>query len=431
MTNFTQKVKKNLNNIIGESVLSGVFFVVTGAMFGSVFLIAFARKIGMSDFQIAVLAAAPQFANMLQFLASFAVENYIHRKRFFIITALLARILWIIAMAIPLVILKNYPSFTIWLFILFIALSNIFAYSAGTAWISWMKDIVPNKLRGKFFSKRNFYIGIFTMIAPYIAGRLFDKYTTINYYVVIFSLLAFMSLIGVMFMTKVEDTFVHSSEKISFKDIFRLPLKTKNFIYFLLFSIFTTIGISGMIPFLQLYFLEGLLFTNTTIGFLLLISGGIAVVSNILWGNLSTRIGHKNTLIFAVAGIALLPFLWVLTNKSNGYLLSIFIQILAGFVWAGMNLAYLNLLFAISPKKRNTAYVALFSMVNGLSGFIAPIIGAEIINLAKNIFSIPAVKVLFVVSGLLRIVGFYYLTKVKEFKAVPFRFRALFSSRYQ
>ncbi len=424
-----KRLRNDMKYIIAEGIFAGTFITITGAMFGSVFLIAFARKIGMNSFHIAILAASPQLANMAQFVASFIIENYIPRKKFFIYTALIARILWIIAVFIPTIIGKNLPGLTIWSFIFTIAIANLFAYFAGTAWLSWMKDIIPNKYRGKFFSRRNLYTNTITMILPYIVGRVFDKYNTILSYANVFTLATIIGIIGVFIISKVKDKMEPVEEKIKFAEILKLPFRNKNFIYFLLFSIFFTLGTVGMLPFLQIYLLEDLNFPKATIGFFLLVSGTLNVVSNIFWGEFSAKYGHRNTLVLAGCGASLFPFLWVVTNKSNGFVLSIFIHFLGGIAWAGMILAHLNLLFTISPKKRNSAYMASFSFVNGATGVIAPLLGVFIIKMFENI-TFPAVKILFIVSGIFRIIAVMYLIKVKEIKAVPLRLREFFKPRY-
>jgi len=422
-------LKKDMRYIILESILSGALITITGIMFGSVFLIAFARKIGMSKFHIALLAASPQLANMVQFIASFIIENYIPRKRFFILTALIARILWVIGVFIPAFLGKNYPNLTIWSFILIITLSNLFAYFAGTAWLSWMRDIIPNKYRGRFFSRRNLYTNIVTMILPYIVGKIFDKYNTVLNYSIVFTLSVIIGTIGIFFMRRVKDKFVLEPEKIEFAKILKIPLKNKNFIYFLLFSIFLTLGTMGMLPFLQVYLLEDLEFSKSTIGIFLLIAGIMNVISNIFWGEFSSKYGHRNTLLVASLGTTLIPFIWMITDKSNGFILSIFIHFLAGIMWAGMILAHLNLLFTISPKKRNTAYMASFSFVNGATGVIAPLLGVGIIKLFESVTSAP-VKILFLVSGILRFIAVIFLIEVKEIKAIPFSLKEFFKPRY-
>lgn len=422
-------LRKDMRYIIIETILSGALITITGMMFGSVFLIAFARKIGMSKFHIALLAASPQLANMLQFVASFIIENYIPRKKFFILTALIARILWIIGVFIPALLGKNFPQLTIWGFIIIITISNLFAYFAGTAWLSWMRDIIPNKYRGRFFSRRNLYTNTVTMILPYIVGKIFDKYNTVMDYSIVFTLSVIIGTIGIFFMRIVKDKSVLEQEKIEFTKILKIPFKNKNFIYFLLFSIFLTLGTVGMLPFLQVYLLEDLRFSKATIGIFLLIAGIMNVISNIFWGEFSSKYGHRNTLLVASVGITLLPFIWMLTDKSNKFIFSIFIHFLAGIVWAGMILAHLNLLFTISPKKRNTAYMASFSFVNGLTGIIAPLLGVGIIKLFESIISTP-VKILFLVSGILRFVAVIFLIEVKEIKAVPLRLKEFFKPRY-
>ena len=65
------------------------------------------------------------------------------------------------------------------------------------------------------------------------------------------------------------------------------------------------------------------------------------------------------------AGIAILPVLLIL----------ILVHILLGFGVAGYNLLVFNFLIGDSPKSERPMYIAVFSALTGIAGFIGPIAG--------------------------------------------------------
>ena len=426
---FPRSLKSNMRLIITESVLSGIYIVITGAMFGSIFLTAFARKIGMSTFHIGLLAASTQFARTLQFFACYIMENHIQRKKFFLLNAYAARILGSVAVFIPAIIGKHLPGLTIWAFFIIVTISNIMNFFAVTAWLTWMKDIIPNKFRATFFSKKNFYTSIGTLAIPFIVGKFLDKYDTVFFYAIVFTFFILISKIGVFSMSKIKDKENFIQEKMQFIDFFKLPFENKNFKYYLLFSIFLTFATIGIAPFFQLHLLEGLEFKKATIGLLILILGVGSIITYLLWGKFSKKYGHRNSLELAMRGLIVLPFLSALSNKSNGLILMIIVYFLAGIVWSGINLSSINLLLTISPQKRNSVYVASFSFMNGIVGFLSPLVGVLIIKIFEPYMVYP-VRALFITCGIFRIIALFFLTRVKELNTIPIRFRYFFKPRY-
>src|SRR5688500_721812 len=156
-------------------------------VFGSVWMTAtsgapltqFARSLGASNFQFGLLAALPFVASLLSLPASVWIDRTGRRKGIFLWSLYAQRFLWFPIALLPLWIIHTRGASAAPA-ALVLALWLIFIMHAGNAigspaWVSWMADLVPDRLRGKYFSRRRQW-GILSAIpAAWIAGWLLDQ----------------------------------------------------------------------------------------------------------------------------------------------------------------------------------------------------------------------------------------------------------------
>ncbi len=93
------------------------------------------------------------------------------------------------------------------------------------------------------------------------------------------------------------------------------------------------------------------------------------------WGKMIDKFGSKKVLLVAGILLTLNPILWLFANV--GFL--IFIELLAGFAWAGFNASSFTYSLQLLPTRGKTNYVAFTNSLDGMgiaigafaSGFIA------------------------------------------------------------
>jgi len=141
------QVQSALKNIIRDGVASQAMGILTGGAF----LVAFAVKLGASNFVIGLLAAIGPLAQLLQLPSIFIVEKIRNRRLITIVAAALSRLCWLIIALSPFI----FPA-KIAIAVLLILLAAVSAFGAvsGCSWNSWMRDLIPENLLGSFFSKR-------------------------------------------------------------------------------------------------------------------------------------------------------------------------------------------------------------------------------------------------------------------------------------
>jgi hypothetical protein len=165
----------------GDALRRAMALVIVAWMFGSVWMTAtsgspitlFAHHLRASKFEFGLLAALPFIASLVSMPASLVTERTGRRKAIFLWALYIQRALWFAIAVVPVWIVSRYgfrvaqAAMVTFLVLLFVvhALNAI----GGPAWVSWMADIVPDRVRGKYFSRRRQW-GIVSAV-PAAPGR--------------------------------------------------------------------------------------------------------------------------------------------------------------------------------------------------------------------------------------------------------------------
>jgi hypothetical protein len=125
-------------------------------------------------------------------------------------------------------------------------------------------------------------------------------------------------------------------------------------------------------------------------------------------------------LSLSFCGITILPAIWLFATPR--FLLPIWTDaVLTGIFWSGINLSLFNIIFSLSEEKSlKESYFATFATVTGLCAFGASILGGLLAQ-ALAPLRIPFggqilinYHVLFATTTIFRLVGIFWLVKVKE-----------------
>jgi len=158
-----KKIDKALKDSIKEGCAYSAMEGVTGT-----YATPFALALGANNAEVGLLNSIPNlFSTILQPSIGRYIER-IGRKNVCESLAFLQRFIWIPIIFIPIFFLKE----GVFLFILLIILSHVALSFANTAWSSWIGSLVPEKIRGSYFGKRNTIQSIFSFSTALIAGWL-------------------------------------------------------------------------------------------------------------------------------------------------------------------------------------------------------------------------------------------------------------------
>ncbi len=418
-----ESLKKNLK----LSVLEGAFGTVMGTFIGGVFLTGFALLLGANDMIIGLLAALPAFANLIQIVGSYIISKVGSSKRVCIVTILLHRLTWGIVTGLPFILFTDgFYVFRVWIFVLFLGVSSIFASLSGVAWMSWMADLVPREMRGRFFALRNMWAQAVGMILAVLGGKFMDEWRgrfagnelLESYgFSILFGMGVIFGLASIVLISRIQEPQRSQKVEASFLHQLKRPFLDPVFKKFMRFSVVWGFCVAVSGPFFGVYMIKTLGVPFSTISIFGLLSGITNIVGTRFWARFIDTIGSKPILIICGMAAALVPVLWIFAAPGQ-YAILFIIHILSGLCWSGIGLASGAMMMNIAPAKSNSVYFAVFAAVTGLSGAVAPIVGGVMGELFQGLrigfgqLSIADLQLLFLASSILRLLSLLLLRTI-------------------
>jgi Na+/melibiose symporter-like transporter len=373
--------KSDVRNALYDGVFAHMFATLTGG----VFLTGFALHLGMHEFEIGLLASMPFAVTIFQLPISFFISKNGMRKELASIAALLARGSWIPILFFAFFPLAYLPRSQLILGLIF--LSYAFASIIYVSWLSWMSDLIPDEIRGRFFGTRNMLCGATGMGIMVILGIVLDRFNTqsltspqIGFTVIFVSAIVF-GVISLKFLKKISDPSITRQDikNESFLQLSCRPFKEFNFRIFLIYSMLWGFSVHFASPFFTLYFLRDLRFSFGFVASLSMLSTLADLIGMQVWGRISDRVKNKVVIQLASWIAVFIPLAWI-TVKPQSVILPIILHILAGGFWAGINLCTNNLLLRISHQENRTFFLAIFHIAAGLGAATGPILGGLFIK---------------------------------------------------
>lgn len=394
-----------------ESALSNVGLILTTGTY----LTAFALLMGAEPVHIGLMAALPGLANVLQLAGSYIVQKTGARKRLTLLCYFWSCLIWPLIIALPWMVFHWQVS-GLWILIGSLAVSHILVALGGAAWLSWLTDMVPSRLRGRFLSRRNLLAGITGMIVSLAAGSFLDIWNTgfrlphqqamgIS---ILFSVGILACLWAIYWVRRMPEKPRPRRENPDFLNSVRKPFGDGAFLAFVSFNALWTLSVGVASPFFGMFMIQYLVIPFSIIAAMNVTASVFNILSLRLWGRLTDELGAKPFLRVCCLIGSLLPFLW-LAARPGSYGIIWLIQILAGLAWSGIGLCTFALLMNASPTEDNSVYYAVFAAVGGLAGAVAPFLGGLMGNLLLEVRVTAGPLVLenlhfvFLASGILRL----------------------------
>lgn len=415
---------------VRNSIYDGMFANMFATLTGGVFLTGFALYLGMNEFMIGLLASMPFLVTVFQLPASYAIMKHGRRKRIAFRAAAIARLIWILILITAFLPVISFPTRAQVVLGLFF-LSCAFVSISYVSWLSWMSDLVPDQVRGRFFGTRNMLCGAAGMIVMVVFGKLLDTLGGQSYaglpvgFILTFTSAVLFGMVSLRFLRRIsEPGIIDFHNHNSFRDNLVLPFKDPNFKKFLIFSYLWSFSVYFASPFFTLYFLRDLKFSYAFVAILGLISATADLAGMQLWGRLSDRVKNKAVIRFAGWVVIFLPLGWV-TVRPESLFVPMLLHLIGGGFWAGIHLCMNNLLLRISPQETKTWFLSIYHIAAGVGAASGPIISGFVLNAVLRsdfqLFSWHLVPLqgIFIISTMLRLLSFQIFRTIREPEEVP------------
>lgn len=400
-----------------HSIKEGIFCSARSS-FGDEYVSPFAIAINASNSMVALLTAIIGLLGPLsQTFGSRLIEKY-SRKKIVLKAAFFEALMWL-----PLILLAflYYKGIIVnilpFMLLLFFAFYVIFANVAHPAWFSWMGDIISEKHRGRWFSKRNLIIGFVSIILAIAASFFLDYFKQKGLTMIGFGILFLMATIARLISWRILKKQYEPKielEKGYYFSFFEFIVKAPktNFGRFTIFR--SLLGFSAAIssPLLAVYLLRYLGFNY--VEYIIIMLGGtfVSLFFLGLWGKVADIYGDYKVLIIASILVPIVDILWIL-HTNILYLLFI-PSVLSGIAWAGIYLASGNLIYDNVTPQRRGLVVSYYNMVWGIGVFLGAGLGALLIKFLNTNF-LPPIILVFIISSIVSVLVIIFgLPQIKE-----------------
>jgi MFS family permease len=416
--------------------LTWVFGSVWATAVSGAPLTRFANELGASPWQFGLLTAMPFLASLLSLPASVLIEHTGARKAFFLVGTYANRLLWFAIALLPVWVVSRHgfaaaPHAVTW-FLVLTFLMHAGQAVGGPAWVSWMADVVPGRVRGKFFSRRRQWGILPALPAAVFVGWLLDRQSaggamnTLHWCAVIFMCAAVFGIADVHLFHYVPDVERAPRRGPGLLRAMARPLRDRQFLVFGSFTGMMTFSLCFMTQFVALYLVRHLNVTSTQTQLMLVVGPMLAQLVVLgAWGAAADRMGKKPVLIIAGAGLVPVGLGWILVGPSQLWLAYVLLA-LGAALWTGVEVANLNLVMEMGGKAQRgarkdaaagaeggTAYVAtntvIINVAGCLGGLAAGLIAQGLKDWSWHPFAsaktFTSFDVLFVLSGLLRLLS--------------------------
>ncbi|NEU08680.1 MFS transporter [Flavihumibacter sp. R14] len=380
-----QQVQSGLKNVVREGVAAEIMVNLTGGTF----LVAMAIHLGASNFQIGLLASLPILTNIFQLISVWLVKKYQNRRAISVITSFIARFALIIIGLIPFF-FTGFGGVEVLIFLL--SIHYLFGSIAGGTWNSWMKDLVPDSILGKYFSHRTRIMQIvgvssnllIAFTVDFIKAR-YPEYVTNSYFIMVL-IGAIVGMIGVYLLSRADEPAPVPAQGNFLRQLIK-PLRDVNFRNLLVFNSFWSFALNLAVPFFTVFMMKTIGLSLTYIMALTIIGQLSSIFSVKMWGRYADRYSNK-TIINICAPLYILCILAMAFAAAPAvHLLSVLmlvlINVFSGISTAGINLALNNIGMKLAPQEDATAYISAKNIIISIFSAVAPLVG----GLAADFFT--------------------------------------------
>ncbi|MCL2545160.1 MAG: MFS transporter [Clostridia bacterium] len=359
--------RRNLQMLIYAVLFGQVGFFITAGVAWTGYL---REVLHADDFLLGLIAAVPVAANTVQIVIAHWMQRYQKRRFFLIFFGLLGRFFWIPIALVPYFVPNGQHSAQMMLVAVFVVAVSIGNSFVNLGFTSLVADIVPMRIRGRYFSARLSVSLVTGLLGGLGASYLVDTLGTPGYTVaLIIAGVASMADIVCFFWVKFPPMYqVQDKKQRGMLATLRVVLADKRFMRVVFCFTCWAFSVNVAVPFFNVHMLESLRMSYTQITAMNQIASNvIALLILPLWGKPLDRFGNKAILQICSRVCMLTPFVWLFVTPGNLWLILVS-SLITGAFWSPIDIAQQNFYFNASSAENRAMYVAVFFAVFNLCG---------------------------------------------------------------
>lgn len=386
---------------------------VMATMTGGAALTGFALLLGATPLHIGMLSSLPAFAALAQISAPYWTQRLGSRRSVVLRCLGMARVEFLLIALLPFVpmALALKPIALVSLMTAAAALAAI----GSTAWMSWLGDLVPRRMRGRYFASRSLVVGLVTLALGPLVGvyldlpiwRGADGARGVAAFVTLFAAGTLVGWSSLLILRRViEPAAPTPRPPARFRQDIARPWRDRDVRGYIIFRAAWAFSAGLCGNFFQVYLISQLGLSFSVIYALATLGALASLLSLRLWARLGDRVGARTAIVISSIGKALFPILYAFT-AAGAWPMLILVH-LFGVFEAGLTVNANTMLLNIVPRQNNTTHIAAYSAVVNLFSAVSPLIGGILVGSAAGLhlqaggFSFSNYQVLFLISGVLR-----------------------------
>lgn len=427
------------------SVIDGIYARIYAAlcMIGSGFVTKFMVLLGASPLQFSLLSALGQVSTLSEPLGVAFTHRLPRRKWACVWITAAGRVL---TMFLGAALFFTVKQAGIWFVLALLFIAQSLQAIGGNIWIAWMSDLIPLRIRGRFFSRRNQILLLAGMVVSYVVSIYVDMFESTGGFlrrVLIESVgleewfvpqnqatfLAWMfvgatliGLYGLTILAKQPERPLKKVPKGRLRDEYSQPFTDANFRKLLLFGIWWMLATGVGSAFWGPFMLKNLGMGMFKMQIYATLHGVASLFSWLYWGKFIDRFGNKTAMTICIILGGLNPMFWLFVSPANYNILWLE-AVISGTMWAGNALVTTNFVLSIAPQGKQQMYSGLYNAIAGVSMMCSTLLSGIFFPAPLDILGkhLQSEQVIFGIGGLLRWSTLIPLVFVVEKNHVPLR----------
>lgn len=376
-------LRRNLAACTGEGLAAMpiVFLTLPGNFIIAALL---TQTFPLGETLFGVIASLPHWCNVVQILVMPLLTRWWSQKAISLTLAWVHLLVWVVLAFLLPAVPRDDMNRAGALFFLIFAGSALSHAMVGVAWTSWVQEWVPQRLREKYFGRRNRLLQLSTVLFLLIAGealtRLNRDGAVLGFQLVI-ALAVVLRAFSIAVQYRILNTTPARPREVAHGMRAQLRLITRNQPLMRFYIFGATFGLMANFfgPFFNVYMYEGLQMSVADVTMLLVISNVTGAIALPAWGQFLDRYGNRPTMAFALIMWMLPGYVWAVLHPGNTWILKLLFAC-GGIFQAGFLLGQFNMLLKLVPPEAKTAAISLNVAATSLATALAPIIGGLLLD---------------------------------------------------
>ena len=383
--------------------------------------------LGASKVSIGILAATMPLARFCEVLAAWSMQRTGRRRELFTWAHIVSRLLWI-PLVLTCLLSVDHAAWRTPLLFVILLVSGLLTWLGSNAWLSWMGDLIPPNIRGRYFGTRQVFETGTRILATFAVAKYLayvGEPGAAHYITIVCALVTFGVLDILVFRFWVPHPVLRPTrERMPLTTLLRFvstPLRDRRYRRFVVF-IATWMFASGLMgPYIWV-FVNGRDYLGLSAMFnfeVQLVSGFFYMLASFVWGHMGDRWPVRRLLALCVLISVTPPFDYLFATREATW--PIYLAWTMGTVaWAGIFVYSFQYGISLAPARERSMVLAFQSAVLGLVGALAYLAAAGLVKLLEGMepvrvwgYAWTDLQLIFCLAGVGRLLSLIPLSRME------------------